>query len=104
MNSLLYNARTHKSTVLSLNSNPNAEWGSQTDTLFCTAGISHLLFWKKKGRGIVSTKATFGLSTMKGKGKRSKNIILCMDWTLDGKKFFFALFCPICIFSFLNDL
>ena len=84
MNSLLYNARTHKSTVLALNSNPKAEWGSQTDTLFCTAGISHLLFWKKKGRGIVSTKATFGLSTMKGKGKRSKNIILCMDWTLDG--------------------
>ena len=84
-NELLYNARTHKSTVLSLNANPNVDWSNGSDVLFCTAGVQHLLFWKKKGRGIVSKKATFGITkSSQKKTKRSKIIILCMDWFSDG--------------------
>ena len=82
-NELMYNARTHKSTVLSLNACPQVDWSNNHDVLFCTAGIQHLLFWKKKGRGIICKRGTFGLSRSKSK-KKSKIIILCMDWFSDG--------------------
>ena len=82
-NELMYNARTHKSTVLSLNACPQVDWSNNHDVLFCTAGIQHLLFWKKKGRGIICKRGTFGISRRKSK-KKSKIIILCMDWFSDG--------------------
>ena len=71
-----------------MNARPHANWGTKNDdVLFCTAGIQHLCFWRKKGRGIVSKKATFGLSSKKSKSRskgKSKIIILSMDWLKDG--------------------
>jgi hypothetical protein len=87
-NQLMYNARTSENKVLALSAHPRADWSKNdgNNVLFCTAGKQHLLFWKLKGRGIVSKTGTFGISHSKSKKNNSKStiIVLCMDWLRDG--------------------